>query len=514
MTLVEVLVSVLILALVLVPFGVAFYGSLNASASNASRQNASLVASSIISRLDAATFSTVGFTASQLSAAVTAQSSYATASGTGYTWTPNVDSDFSAEPLVEVTTAPSFTIGSSATPFAPIMTHVVFARTVYTVYTHIVAEAAAQLGCNGTTTTRQGAYDRVFVEVTWHNGSIGNEVLYQDGLVYPGGLNPLSAVSSSPAQPQITAVTPQTVAGEVTVTWSIPSGWTSSTSCFKVGWADVNQNQYSSGFLTATTSGSACPAVVGTRPPTTFLYNSSNNTGTYCVTGLVQGGASQVYDFYVTAYSPDGTASTESGDASGTAPLGPTITDVTPVSGNAGASVTVTGTGFSTSSQVFEFCSATVNCTGSFSSNCSSATTYCQTVTNCTTTSCTLTAPTLSSSAASGVYFVITETTTTPYVTSAPQAVAQFTYQPTITSTAIASGSGASGSTVTVTGTNLYPYDTAFDFNGVGATSTTCIAGGTSCTVTVPANVTGTSGTAQLQASDNSILSAPYTYTY
>lgn len=518
-TLVEILVALVIIVIVLVPFGVLFLNTLNASSSNASRQNASVVAASVLSNLDATTYSNVGFTTAAVVSAIAADPSYATAAvvngKTVYTWTPNVDGDTSSEQLMTVTTAPSFSVDSVA--FAPIMTNVVSGHTHFTVYTHIVQQTGKLLACNGGTTSVTGAYLRAFVEVDWSNGTISNEKLYQDKLIYPGGMNPTAAQSSPPATPSITSATPQSVSGEVIIKWALPSSWTSSTSCFKVGWSDVNQNQDSSGFLT-TTTGSTCPSVVGNAPPTVFTVSSG--VASYCATGLTQGGSGQAYTFYVTAYSPDATVSSESGELAANSPQGPTISDVSDTvtsgggpSGKAGDSITLTGKGFATSSQVIEFCSTAVPCTSSFSPGCSTATLYCQTV-NCTSaTSCTITAPTLSAAATSGVYYVIAETTTTPYVTSAPQASSSFTYIPKITGATVQ----PSGGTTTVTGTNLFQYNTAFDFGSQGATNVSCSAGGTSCTMTVPNDSSGLpilAGTGQLTAVNNGVVSNAFTYTY
>ncbi len=515
-TLVEMIVAVVIILLVMFPFATLFYNTLNASAANASRQNAALIASTVLSHLDETTYADVGFTGTAIASAISSDSAYAkaatTSSGTTYSWTPNEDGDTTSETLVQVTTQPGFTVGTSATSFAPIMTSVIQGSTIFSVYTHIVAVSANVLSCNGTTRVAD-AYDRAFVEVIWRNGSIGSQRLWQDKLIYPGGLNALSSSSSPPATPSISSVTPQSVSGEVVVSWKLPDGWTSSTVCFRVGWSDINENQYGSGFLTAASNGtSTCPSVVGTAPPTYLTINDS--TASYCVTGLTSGGSSQVYDFYVTAYSASGVgASAESGDASANAPLGPTISGITPVSGTAGSSVTLTGTGFSTSSQPFEFCSVTVSCTNGFSSNCSSATTYCQTV-NCTSaTQCSVQVPTLSSAATSGVYFIIAETTGSPFITSAPQAVNEFVYTPHIATWT----TGASGTTITVTGTNLFASNTGFDFGTVSATNVNCSAGGTSCTMTVPDDASGNplpqGLPIQLIAVDQSVGSNSVSYT-
>lgn len=508
MTLVEVIVTLVIIALVVVPFSVVFYNTLNASSANAGRQNASLVAATVLSHLDSASYSDVGFTSSSVASAVGNDSAYASSSGGGYVWTPNVDSATSSETLALVTTQPSFTVGSSATTFAPIMSGVISGGTRYTVYTHVVDVTGQMQACGGQTTAIPDAYRRAFVEVTWHNGAIGNEQLYQDKLIYPGGLTAAPAQSSPPAVPQSISATPRNVTGEVIVSWSLPSGWTQSTSCFKVGWADVHQNEYSSGFLSESSSDSTCPSVVGSSPPTTFSVDGSK--ASYCVTGLLQGGANQAYTFYVTAYSMDGTASSESSEAVADAPLGPVITGLSESSGQAGDTLTLTGSDLATTEN-FEFCSFTVNCAGSFSAGCQSATQWCVTPSSCpSSTQCVVTVPTISG-ATSGVFYVIAETTTN--VTSAPQSGNEFTYTPKITG----AKNQPSNQTTTVTGTNLYQSNTSFLFGGVPATNVSCVSGGGSCTMTVPDNSSGnplTSGTTSLVATDNGVSSPSFTYTY
>lgn len=516
MTLVEVLVTIALITAVVVPLGVFFTDSMNVSAANAGRQDAAMVATSVLSHLDALAYDDVGFTATTTGGAVSQEASYAKSSGTTYDWTPNVDSATSSEQLAIVGTDPSFVVGSSATPFAPIMSGVVSGGTVYRVETHVVEVPGTMQACNGGTTSIPDAYRRAFVEVSWHNGGIGHETLYQDKLIYPGGLSPAHTTTTPPVVPGSVTATPRSVTGEVTVSWTLPDGWTPSTSCFKVGWANYEQNQYSTTFLPASDSG-PCPSS-GTALPTAFTTNDSR--ATYCVTGLTQGGATQAYTFYVTAYSPDGTASSESGEATANAPLGPTITAESAASQTvtSGTQVTLTGTDFSTVNQPFEFCAVTSNCTSTFTPNCAStADKYCEIV-NCTsTTSCTVPMPTPLSTATVGVYYVIAETVTTPEITSPPQSGSQVTYTPIITSAT----SAPSGKETVIDGQDLFPNFTTFEFNGVsvsGSTDVQCGPGGTSCTVTVPNDAGGNpfpSGPGTVYAVDNGVYSnAAPNFTY
>jgi type II secretory pathway pseudopilin PulG len=529
MTLVEVIVSVALIVVVTVPLGLAFYKLTDASSANAGRQNASVLASTILSRLDSTTFADVGFTQSNIASAVAADSSYATLiGGTTYKWHPNNDYPDNCSSsssscyfvrLATVTTPPSFTVGTSKTAFAPIMTKVVFGGQTFTVYTHVAWHSAVIAACGGSTTTISGAYLRAWVEVIWSTGSIGKQYVYQDKLIYPGGLAPVSPLSSAPAAPTNVTAKAQSVSGEVEVSWQFPTA-TSSTVCFKVGWSDPVNNEYSSGFLTeAPAATTPCPSVTGAAPPTYFVPTSTSisssgvptTTATYCATGLIQGGAGQVYSFYVTAYSLDGTASAESSEVGATSPLGPIITSVTDsttgaADGLAGDTLTLDGYDLSTT-DYFSFCAtSSSSCSSPFSGGCATSTRWCVTPISCPTQNqCTVKVPTITG-ASSGTWYVIAESVGSQTITSAPQSVNAFTYDPVISGATVAPAGGQT----TITGTNLYQYNTTFHFGTVVASTVVFSPGGTTAIVTVPAAATSTA----LTAVDNGIQSNTYTYTY
>lgn len=506
MTLIEVIVTVALIAIVVVPLGTVLVATYNASSANASRQNAAILATSVLSHLETTAYGDVGFTAAQLNTITSGAGSNsldaaygATAIGGSYYF----GSDATAPQLVTVATAPAFTLGSAATPFGPIMTGVDSGGTVYTVVTHAVYATATVPACPGYTpaqTALPGAYVRVYVKVSWSNGTIGGEQLTEDGVIYPGGLNPYrgSGYDSSAVPPAPGGVTAKAsssaTTGAITVSWQVPVGWSSSadSECFAVGWADANGVESSTGM------------VANNDPALTM----SGSTASYTVSSLDQGGA---FVFYVTAFSPNGVESAESTDApTAYAPTGPVITSVSPSSGASGTKVTLTGTGFVAGMQV-QFCPSGGTCPSSAATwltpSCTSA------------TSCSLTAPAPPASVGTGVFTIMAETATGPggaEVTSPPIAPDEFTYTPTISKVSPASGSSTGGTSVTVTGTNLYP-GTGFAFGSTPVTSTvTCDPSGGYCTMTSPDPPAGTA-TVDVIATDNvtaSPLSAADQFAY
>ena len=466
-TLVETLVTVALITIMVVPLGYVFYTSLTAASTNAGRQDAAALATSIVSRLEAAPYPQVGFTAAQLTSAISANPSYGTAAGGSppqFTWAPNGAGGDSAssEQLVTVTTAASFQVGSKA--FAPVITGIVTDGQRFAVTTHLFWASSKMPACSSnssSSTTVTQAYVRALIIVSW---GLGQRV-EQDSNVYPGGQTayhgPQYNSALVPAAPQPVTVAEAGITGAVKVTWPQPAGWNvGSGECFAVGWADTNQQVFSTGLL----SNNVVVPGAGLN---------------YTVEGLAPGGS---YVFFVTAYSPDGVESTESGDSvSATAPSGPLITSVTPSHGAyaGGTTVTLSGSAFSTPSMQVQFVPVAQSPGPVWlTATCSSLTT------------CTVVSP-----PGSGFVSVVAETPTGPgntEVTSPALAGDTFSYVPSVNSVTCPGGGStcAAGTTVTVAGTNLVA-GTTFTFGAAvgspAATNVTCNAGGTSCTMTVPA---------------------------
>ena len=467
MTLVEVLVALSLLAAVAVPFGRALGGSLSTASDSGSRQDASALVSSVLSRLETIPYSDVGFTGGSTGTLATASATwpgYATAAGdtpTYYwdadadgsdgTFSSDADGDIADETLAVTSSDPpsTLTFGSDAVPFGPVMTGVDVGGSVFTVTTHIVDASGSVPACPGSTpatTPLVDAYRHVFVTATWSSGQLHGSVS-ADSIVYPGGQAPYDGPSSSsavPPAPSVVTAQSTAVTGEVTVSWSVtvPNDGTVP-GCFAVGWSGGNptgnaQQESSSGLVDAAVSGTP---TVNADKSTTYTYSDAYTTPPT----LAQG---QEYVFYVTSYSKNGVEWAQS-STSGTAqsPSGPLVGSVSPAAGlpGGGTKVTLGGTGLYSSN------GPTLVYFGTLAA--SSVT--CQT----SGTSCTAVDP--SSSGATGYVYVTAETPTGAVggsEVSSPELLAdEFSYAPSITS---ASYSGStltvdSGSTLTVDVANL-----------------------------------------------------------
>lgn len=528
MTLVEVLVSVVLVAVVLLPFAKTFYGTLNASSANGSRQNAAVLATSVISGLQSAAYGDVGFECSTLSSYSSALNATSvgscSSSNSAYYWDSDSDgdtfsssspadsdSDSADEQLVAVGTQPTFQLGSTSTTFEPVMTDVKAGGTVYSVVTHISYSPSVVQSCTaGTSTEVQQAYKEVYVEVEWSNASIGHEHLTEEGIIYPGGQNPYRGPSYDAttadqlqtwADGAAVAAVPTKQAGEVTVTWNVanmPEG-----GCYAVGWSDSNGVNHTSGMLS----------------PGDYTV-SDKGVASYIVSGLLQGGTQQAYVFYVTGFSADGVEQAETTDTPTTdAPQGPIISSLSPTYGMAGKTVTLTGSGFPSGSTMnVYFCpnsGGSSNCTSPWSSsaNCpSSDTALCVSATCSSATSCTATVPP-SPNLGIGAFYVVAETqnSSSMWITSPPTSAAEFTYQPSVS--VIEPTSGAPDSSVTVSGTNLFQNNTEFLFGSSQVTPTSCQSDGSSCIVTVPSLPTGSVAVSAVDGSAQSTNSASFQVT-
>lgn len=164
----------------------------------------------------------------------------------------------------------------------------------------------------------------------------------------------------------------------------------------------------------------------------------------------------------------------------------PTITSISPVTGPAGTSVTITGTNFKTtaSDNIVKFNGTTA------------------TVTSATATTLVVTAPAGGTTGAVSV-------STSDGTANGPT----FTYivptPPTISG--ISPTSGPAGTIVTITGTNFKttPTDNTVQFNGVAAT----VQSATASTLTVVAPASGSTGAVTVSTSDGTASGPAYTYT-
>jgi type II secretory pathway pseudopilin PulG len=482
-TLVESLVSIVLILILTIPITTLILRSLESSTANGSRQAAALLATEIVSNVQQSPYGNVGFTAASLASA-SSTAGYETSVGTTYVW--------NGQTLAEVTTQPVFTVGPGAgVVFAPIM-NVTDDNTKYVLTTHLAYESGQVPACPGQSpaeTTVTQAYIHVYVNITWNNGSIQHEKLSQDSLVYPGGLahynGPQYNAANVPPTPTNITASSTFFSGEVTVGWSMPSTWNGQ-GCFAIGYSDSQQFGASTGMLPL--------SAVGTSSP--FSYT---------ISGLASSGNQQVYTFYVIAYSPDGVEYSESEDSpQANAPLGPVVDSVTPQSGTLGSSVTITGSGF-TSTMNVAFCPNNVkNCSPVWNSF-----TGCGTAGFAT---CAVTSPaTLPAGLSTGVFFVIAQNPTTK-ITAPELLKAEWDAQPKIS--ALGTTSGPAGTVVQVSGTNLFG-GTLFQFvQGSSVTTATAVSGCdttgyASCDVTVPTLPAG--GTYDIVAYNGGASSLPTT---
>ena len=521
------MVTVALFAIVFVPVAAVFSGALNASTSNANQQNAAMLAASVIAKLRAAGgtatgYSTIGFGATTIAGA---GSSYATAVSSGpstsYYWDSDGDADqFGSVPddssgtndrgdeqlvvLRPSTTPPSFTLGSSQTPFAPVMPGVVSGGGTYTVTTHVLYSSSTSRGCPGTgVALLTQAYKRVFVTVTWRNGTAVVQSLKQDQVLYPGGLVPYHGPQYNPANipPPPTSVTASTgtpeTTGQLDISFTVPTTWSATGMCFAIGWVDTNQVVYSTG-------------IVANNDPGWVVPPQANGTATFGVSGLVQGA---IYVMFVTAFSGDGIESNESADsATVQSPTGPLISGVadagdagfSPAYGQSGTQLQVTGSGFmpGNGTTSFYLVPGTVTNPSTYSSYPAATNVNCSSATSCTLTMpgpCLAPACPLSTT---NVVNLVAETVPTaggPTVASPTVLGDQVSYAPIVTGLNPASGNAGGGYSVQVAIRNFYANANGGTDLAVGGQDTTgsqsCTQAApvTTCTIRIPPGTAGTS---------------------
>jgi hypothetical protein len=514
-----------LLAVVVIPFGNVIYTTLNTANDNGNRQDASALASSVLSRLESIPYSQVGFTGGSsgtLATTIAAHPTYAAAvgalptfywdadgDGSDGSFTSDVDGDIANETLVTTPSGPPVTLkfGTNQVPFAPVMSGVHAGGVAYTVTTHIVEASASVSACpqHGipVTTSLVDAYKHVFVTVTWFNGRFHPAPLNADTILYPGAMAAYSGPSSTspmPNAPTNVVPVPAAVTGEVSVSWTVtvPPGGTAP-GCYDVGWSGGNptinaQQQASSGLLLVGSSGSTLNA----DNSTTYTYSNAYTTPP----SLSQG---QEYVFYVTSYSADGAEFSQSATSGAAqAPTGPLVSSLSPAQGlpGGGTKVMITGTGLSSANGPTLVYFGPTAATGV---TCSSG------------TSCTAVDP--STSAASGSVFVTTEAPTGPLKAevSSPQLIPdQFSYAPSIT------GASYSGSTLSINIANIgsTPPTVTLLPSPASQSAVTCPAptsGTTTCTLTtsLPAPVApATTAEVQISVTSAAGSSAYYTLSY
>ncbi|MCU1493073.1 MAG: hypothetical protein JWO62_837 [Acidimicrobiaceae bacterium] len=505
-----------LLAVVVIPFGNVIYTTLNTANDNGNRQDASALASSVLSRLESIPYSQVGFTGGSsgtLATTIAAHPKYAAAvgalptfywdadgDGSDGSFTSNVDGDIADETLVTTPSSPPATLkfGTNRVPFAPVMSGVHAGGVSYTVTTHIVEASTSVSACpqHGVpaTTSLVDAYKHVFVTITWFNGRFHPAPLNADTIVYPGSLAAYSGPSSNsppPSAPTNVVPVAAAVTGAVSVSWTVPPGGTVP-GCYDVGWSGgnptINAQQQASSGLVEPSGGS-----LNADGSTTYTYTTPSS--------LLQG---QEYVFYVTSYSEDGAEFSQSATSDAAqAPTGPLVNLLSPTQGLPGGRtlVTIAGSGLSSLKGPTLAYFGSTAATGV---TCSSS------------TSCTAVDP--STSTASGSVFVTIETPTGPgnAEVSSPQLIPdQFSYAPSIT------GASYSGSTLSINIANIGSTPPTVTLLPSAAQSgVTCPAptsGTTTCTLTtsLPAPVApATTAEVQISVSSAGGSSAYYTLSY
>jgi hypothetical protein len=225
----------------------------------------------------------------------------------------------------------------------------------------------------------------------------------------------------------------------------------------------------------------------GNVPAASFVVNSSTS-----ITAISPAQAAGTVDIRVKTV--NGTSSTSSSDHfTYNAASAPTVTGISPTSGDfqGGTAVTITGTNFTAATGVsFGSVAAT-----SFTVNSS--------------TSITATAPAQSAA-------TVDITVTTYGGTSSTSSADHFTYTsagaPTVTSASTSSGSSNGGTVLTLSGTNFVDVE-EIDFGSVPASNFTVNSTG-SITVVAPPNTAGTVYISVTTATGSSVPSAGPTFTY
>jgi len=469
-TLIEVIVTVALVALLLIPLGRIFYETQSVAADNSARQQAATLATAVISKLSLEPYAELGFASSTVVAADQADPGYYTSAKTSDCGT-SCGYYLGTSELVTLadsftTAATPVTVGSPPEALAPYLASVDWSGRVFTVTTWILWASSTVPSCptsndenSGPPTTVLDATKQVRVEVVWRSASAGTVSFVDSSLLYPGGLAPYRGPSYDAADQPLTPGTPvaasTTTTAEVKVSWQVPSD-TPTIGCYVVSWVGTDHLVQSTPMMTCFHPLIVCPE-----------NGNGSGTASFVVGGLVQ---NEEYTFFVTAYSPNGVEWATSADSNpAVAPAGPLVDGVSPAYGPAqgGTVVTVDGSGLGTGMTV-SFGSgsgAPLSCGGS-------------------TTQCTTTAP-----PGTGIVFVVV--TDLEGISSPAVPASQFSYAPAISSISPSSGPLAGGTSVTVDGTNFVPGATTIEFGGVDASSVSCTST-TQCTAVSPASASAT----------------------
>ena len=486
-SLIEVLVTVTLIALVMVPMGELFFQTQSVASDNSARQDSAGIATSIISDIANAPYGIVGLTAAHTDQAEAKLSSYYSSAyntavyqaGTSVSCSSGCGSYYfggtaADQQLVTIGSGQTdlyhdFTVGTNAVPFEGYLTGVKSGTWTFTVTTRVSWVSTNVPACpgNGGSTLVNQAEKKVTVSVSTRSVTSGTVSVTENSIVYPGGLSAYagSSFSSSgvPSAPVVSAPTVSSTTGQINISWAVPAiGYGS---CYSVSWIDTNQNVYTTGMLASsyTLLSSGTGSGYLTPPPPA----GTSGTAVFAVGNLTQ---ADPFTFFVTAYSANGVESAQSADtASAISPSGPIITGLSPSYGPNGASTSVTVTGFGlASSDTFTFgtgkLGTVVSCAG--------------------TTSCVVTTPT------NGTGLVNVIATNTLGVGSPPTSDNLFSFEPEVTGLSPASGPAAGGTVVTITGTNFVGV-TNVSFGGVAAATFSC-SSATTCKATSPAGTSGT----------------------
>jgi len=367
-TLIEVLVSMLLVAIVVVPLGRIFLETQSIAADNSARQDAIELDTTVISKIQSLPYSQIGLTGNDIEAAEAADTvpGYYTSQQSG---SPPCSPSFptcyfygaSQTPdnqLVELASAPdldsaTFTVGTEPSPpsFSAYLTGIVSGTWTFTLTTRVLWATLSVPACPGASpamTPVADAEKRVSVTATWFAaGAGGRQSATEQTLIDPPA--PPSSATPLPATPtdvsaQISGtygvVQEYPQRGRIYISWSVPSNYTTGPGgiCYAVSWADPNQSIHTTGMLSA-------------GDPQFIVPPAASSTATFAVElpYVPRGGGALT--FFVTAYSWDGTQSAAS---QGSTPINPStgipetipgfplVTRVSPSSGPEGVPEEIT----------------------------------------------------------------------------------------------------------------------------------------------------------------------------
>lgn len=300
-TLIEMMVSLTMFAILSTALAGVFYASLRTATSSTQRSKAAALATRETEALKAIPYDNLGFYSSQAGYLATFEGRTTVTLG----GVIPVDANAQTEPRATTTVGP--------TSFS-IVRNVVWADTA------------------GPATTYAQAYKRTTVQVTWTDG-MGPHTVRQDSIVYPGGrgayTGPGGGSTTTTSTPATTALTPPP--GAPTLDSAAPAADPAGRSQIDVAW--TAPSPAAGGSVSyyvveqATDSGFTANVVASPQQP--------SSAASYPVTGLAP---NTTYWFRVVAFGSSGTASTPSNSRSAT-------TLFEPIAACTFSSISVTGSG-------------------------------------------------------------------------------------------------------------------------------------------------------------------------